>query len=102
MTWKAEISNGAERNAQFISAAPRQDVPMIVLVRELAGVIPGPPLNEKIVEQTEQVWREAQIELAAKVTDGTLIAAEGSGHNVIMEKPAVVIEAIKQLFAPTP
>jgi pimeloyl-ACP methyl ester carboxylesterase len=102
MTWKAEISNGAERNAQFISAAPRQDVPMIVLVRELAGVIPGSPLNEKIVEQTEQVWREAQIELAAKVTDGTLIAAEGSGHNVIMEKPAVVIEAIKQLFAPTP
>jgi hypothetical protein len=27
-----------------------------------------------------------------------LIVAEGSGHNVIMEKPAVVIEAIRKIM----
>jgi pimeloyl-ACP methyl ester carboxylesterase len=65
VTWKAEMSNGAERNAQFMSAAPLPDVPMIVIVRELADVIPGPSLDEKIIQQTEKVWREAQSELAA-------------------------------------
>ena len=94
---KAAMSKFDERNAQFMSAAPLPDVPMIVIAREIADVLPGPPIDEETVLQAEQAWREAHVELAAQVSDGTLIVAKGSGHSVQFDKPEVVINAIRTI-----
>ena len=93
---KAEQATRQERDEQFMSAEPLPDVPMIVLVRDLADSIPG-VVDEEIAQQAEQAWREAQIELAAQVTDGTLIVAEGSGHFITLGKPEVVVDAIRTI-----
>ena len=94
---KAEQATRQERDEQFISAEPLPDVPMIVVVRDLADSIQG-TVDEEIAQQTEQAWREAQIELAAQVTDGALIVAEGSAHFIPLEKPEVVIDAIREIL----
>jgi pimeloyl-ACP methyl ester carboxylesterase len=91
---KANISSFDERNVQFMAAAPLPDVPMIVIARDKADELPGPPMDKEIIRQAEQVWRDAQIELAAQVSDGTLIVATGSGHSIQFDKPQVVIDAI--------
>ena len=96
VTMKAEQATRQERDEQFMSAEPLPDVPMIVVVRDLAAPIQG-TVGEETAQQTEQAWREAQIELAAQVTDGTLIVAEGSGHLIPLEMPEVVVDAIRTI-----
>jgi pimeloyl-ACP methyl ester carboxylesterase len=93
---KAEQATRQERDEQFMSAEPLPDVPMIVIVRDMADPIQG-SVDEETTQQTEQAWREAQIELAAQVTDGTLIVAEGSGHFIPLEKPEVVVDALRTI-----
>jgi pimeloyl-ACP methyl ester carboxylesterase len=94
---KAEQATRRERDEQFMSAEPLPDVPMIVVVRDLAAPIQG-TVGEETAQQTEQAWREAQIELAAQVTDGALIVAGGSGHFISLEKPEVVVDAIRTIM----
>ena len=55
-------------------------------------------MDEETAQQAEQAWREAQIELAAQVTDGALIVAEGSGHFIPLEKPEGVVDAIRAVI----
>jgi len=85
-----------EREEQFLSAGPLPDVPMIVVVRGLADSIQGVS-DEETIQQAEQAWRDAQIELAAQVSDGTLIVAENSGHSIQLEQPGIVIDAIRTI-----
>ncbi|HLF73246.1 MAG TPA: alpha/beta hydrolase [Anaerolineales bacterium] len=94
---KAMLSTFDERNAQFMSAVPLPDVPMIVIVRDRADVIPGPPMDEETLRQVEQVWRQGQVELAAQVSDSTVIVAEGSGHSIQLENPEAVVDAIREI-----
>ena len=90
---KAEQATRQSRDEQFMSAERLPDVPMIVVVRDLAASIQG-MVDEETAQQAERAWREAQVELAAQVRDGTLIVAEGSGHMITLEKPEVVVDAI--------
>jgi len=85
-----------EREEQFLSAGPLPDVPMIVVVRGLADSIQGVS-DEETIQQAEQAWRDAQIDLAAQVSDGTLVVAENSGHSIQLEQPGIVIDAIRTL-----
>jgi hypothetical protein len=39
--------------------------------------------------------QELQAELALETSDGTLIVAEESGHNIMVDQPEVVIDAIR-------
>lgn len=98
MNMKAEQATRQARDEQFLSAGPLPGVPMIVLVRDMGDLIPG-TADADVTQQTEQAWREAQVELAAQVTDGTLIVAEGSGHYITLEKPEVVVDAIRTVIA---
>jgi pimeloyl-ACP methyl ester carboxylesterase len=60
------------------------DRPLIVLAsRESMNIMPP--------------WTEAQHQQAAMSTNGRLIVVEGSGHNIQVDKPAVVIDAVQQV-----
>jgi pimeloyl-ACP methyl ester carboxylesterase len=50
------------------------------------------------MEQTPY-WAEAQRRQAALSTNGRLIVAEGSGHGIQLEQPALVIDAVQQVVA---
>jgi pimeloyl-ACP methyl ester carboxylesterase len=93
---KVEQATRQARDEQFMAAGPLPDVPMIVLVRGLEDSIQG-MTDEKIIQQAEQAWRQAQADLAAQVRDGILIVVEGSGHFISLEKPELVIDAIRTI-----
>jgi pimeloyl-ACP methyl ester carboxylesterase len=44
-------------------------------------------------------WAEAQRRQAALSTNGRLIVAEGSGHAIHWEQPALVVDAVRQVIA---
>jgi pimeloyl-ACP methyl ester carboxylesterase len=47
----------------------------------------------------DPIWAEAQRRQAALSTHGQLIIAEGSGHAIHWEQPALVIDAVRQVVA---
>jgi pimeloyl-ACP methyl ester carboxylesterase len=70
---------------------------MIVLVHDLENTIQGVVADETS-QLAEQAWQDAQVELARQVTDGILIVAKGSGHMITLEKPEMVVDAIRVLL----
>lgn len=83
-TTTAEGLHRAADDAQLGAAPSLGDRPLIVLA---AG---------QNMAQTPN-WPEAQRRHAALSTHGRLIVAEGSGHYVHWEQPALVIDAVRQV-----
>jgi pimeloyl-ACP methyl ester carboxylesterase len=95
---KALNSKDAEREAQFVSAGPLPDVPLIVIVHGISefGVAVG--VDQTTEEQADQIWLAEMAALAQETSQGTLLVAEESGHNIQLEQPAVVVDAIRQVW----
>jgi pimeloyl-ACP methyl ester carboxylesterase len=89
---RSVVNRQVERDAKFESAGPLPDVPMIVLARGRSDL--DGSLDAETERQVEQAWRAAQSELAAQAPDGRLVIAENSGHNIIIDQPEAVIDAI--------
>jgi len=85
-TTAAEGQQRAADDRQLQAAPSLGDLPLIVLA---AG---------QNMEQTPY-WAEAQRRQAALSTNGRLIVAEGSGHGIQLEQPALVIDAVQQVVA---
>jgi pimeloyl-ACP methyl ester carboxylesterase len=80
----AEALERATDDAQLHAAPSLGDRPLIVLAsRQNMEMLP--------------FWPEAQRQQAALSTDGRLIIAEGSGHYIHWEQPALVIDAVRQV-----
>jgi pimeloyl-ACP methyl ester carboxylesterase len=69
--------------------SPLRPMPLVVL----AHGRPDDPAAP-FVEQDERLWRELQRELARLVPGGRLVVATHSGHNIHLEQPQLVLEAI--------
>jgi len=50
------------------------------------------------IEASEQNWRAFQAELAALSTQGRFILADGSGHNIHLERSELVLESIQSVL----
>ena len=84
----AQTAEGLQRAADdaLLRAAPSLgDRPLIVLA---AG--------QKVAD--DPIWAEAQRRQAALSTNGRLIVAEGSGHSIHWDQPALVIDALRQVI----
>jgi pimeloyl-ACP methyl ester carboxylesterase len=80
----AEALERATDDAQLHAAPSLGDRPLIVLASgQNMEMLP--------------FWPEAQRQQAALSTDGRLIIAEGSGHYIHWEQPALVIDAVRQV-----
>jgi pimeloyl-ACP methyl ester carboxylesterase len=69
---------------------------------EAAPSLGGRPLIVLAAEQNMTAlpdWPEAQKRQAALSTKGSLIVVKGSGHNIQLEQPAVVLDAMRQVVA---
>lgn len=86
---------GAEQ-VQNVRADPAaQDTPLVVLSHGVPSMFSGLPAEE--ARTAEQAWQAAQEALAASSTRGRLAVAEGSGHDAHVERPDLVVEAIRRL-----
>jgi pimeloyl-ACP methyl ester carboxylesterase len=68
--------------------------PLVVLTRDPKVIAPGglvPPQWEKL---TEPVWQQLQAQLATLSTNSKHIVVEHAGHNIQLEQPQVVVNAI--------
>jgi pimeloyl-ACP methyl ester carboxylesterase len=94
---KALNSRDEEREALFESAGPLPDVPLVVIVRGVTELGVAVGVDEAMAKQAEEVWRVENTRLAEEAPQGRLIVAEKSGHNIMLEQPDVVIEAIRTI-----
>ena len=85
-TTAAEGLDRASSDAQLQAAPSLGDRPLIVLA------------SGQNMTQDPQ-WPEAQRRLAALSTNGRLIVVPSSGHYIQLEKPTVVIDAVRQVVA---
>jgi pimeloyl-ACP methyl ester carboxylesterase len=65
------------------------------------GVIPEVPLvvlaSEGNIDENED-WRDLQTELAGLVPGGRLVVAEGSGHFIQVDRPDLVVDAVRSVL----
>jgi pimeloyl-ACP methyl ester carboxylesterase len=79
-----------QREAQLRQAGRLGDLPLVVLAR---GIPAG---ATEQAAQAEQVWQALQQGLARRSSRGTLIQATRSGHNIALDQPELVIDAIRR------
>ena len=78
----------AESNRQVRNAGPFPDVPVTVI----AATDHGP-----FFQQWEPTLMRLQRQLVTLSPKGKLIVAEGSGHDVHVDRPAIVIDAVREM-----
>lgn len=78
----------AESNAQVKGAGPFPDIPLIVI----AATDHGP-----FFRQWEPMLMRLQEQLATLSPKASLVVAQGSGHDIQIDRPKIVIDAVKRL-----
>jgi pimeloyl-ACP methyl ester carboxylesterase len=91
------------------SSQPRKlgDLPLIVLSRkinaqDMVEQIPSTLQSMELAQQLADIANDMQDELAALSTRGKRIVVEDSGHFIQLDKPQVVIDAIREVFGQVP
>jgi pimeloyl-ACP methyl ester carboxylesterase len=89
----------AEAEAQDVNAAqvralgPLGDLPLVVLSHDPDKMkFPG-----NLTEPVNRAWGEMQEELAHLSSNGTHLVVKGSGHDIQIDKPEAVVEAIRKV-----
>jgi hypothetical protein len=78
-------------SAEELAAAPplRPDVPLVVVVRTIRA---------EDDPSVEAGWRASQAAFKSLSTRGELIAAEGAGHHIEIDRPDLVILAVEKVI----
>jgi pimeloyl-ACP methyl ester carboxylesterase len=92
-----DMTERYEVSAEQLQGAPGvPDVPVVVISHGDQAMFAGfGGLSRDEVERAEKTWQEMQAEYAASFTHGRHVVAEGSGHDIPVEQPEVVIDAIR-------
>ena len=72
------------------------DLPFMVISRDPNR---GSTTGDAVTLQREQHWSKLQQSLVGLSTRATHIAAEGSGHSIPVDRPDVVVDAIRQMVS---
>lgn len=85
----------ARNDASISNLTSLGELPLIVISRGQGAPLPGLTVAEN--EEYEQNWRSLQAELVALSSNSQQWMAEQSGHEIQLQQPALVIDAIRQL-----
>jgi len=91
----AELKAISESAAQAANAGSLGDLPLAVLSHD--PNLPQPDLPEDLVKPTNDAWQQMQAELAGLSSRGTQIIAKGGGHYIQLDRPDLVIEAVRSV-----
>lgn len=71
------------------------NIPLVVLYRGITDM-PWPGMT---AEENQALWVELQTEMAALSPQGRLVLADQSGHQIQLDQPNLVIDAIEEVVA---
>jgi pimeloyl-ACP methyl ester carboxylesterase len=91
----AELKAVSLSAAQTAATGSLGDLPLEVLSHD--PDTPQPDLPEDLVKPTNAVWQQMQEELAHLSTKGTQMIVKNSGHYIQLDRPEVVIEAVRKV-----
>jgi pimeloyl-ACP methyl ester carboxylesterase len=91
----AELKTIAKSAAQTASTGSLGNLPLVVLSRDPDS--PQYDLPEDLVKPASDAWQQMQRELAQLSTRGTQVIAKNSGHYIQLDRPGLVIEAIRKI-----
>lgn len=85
-----------ESDKQAAETGPFGDLPLIVISHEIPDLFASLPPGEK--EAAEEIWQTGQMDLTDLSTNTQFFIAEGSGHNISVENPGIIIEAVRSMI----
>jgi len=95
----AEMKAFSESAAQVAATGSLGDMPLVVLSHDPDKH--SSELPEDIAKPTNDAWEKMQEELAHLSTLGTQVIAKNSGHYIQLDRPDVVIDAVRRVVEET-
>ena len=92
----AEISAFPQSAAEAAQSGTLSDLPLAVLSHDPDK--PSSDLPPDLAKPTNQAWEKMQEELAHLSTRGTRTVAKNSAHNIQIDRPDVVIDAVRNVI----
>jgi pimeloyl-ACP methyl ester carboxylesterase len=89
------LKNFPESAAQAATTASLGDLPLAVLSHD--PNVPVPDIPADLVKPMNEAWDQMQDELAHLSTRGTRTIAKNSSHYIQLDRPEVVVEAIRNV-----
>jgi len=89
----AELKSISVSAAQAAATGSLGDLPLIVLSED--PDTPQPDLPEDLAKPASAAWSQMQEELAHLSTSGTQVIAKNSGHYIQLDRPDVVVDAVR-------
>ena len=95
----AEMKAFSQSAAQAASAGSLGDMPLAVLSHDPDK--PSAEMPADLAKSTNQAWEKMQEELAHLSTRGTQTVAKNSGHYIQLDRPELVIDAVRNIVQET-
>ncbi len=89
----AELKAISQSAAQTAATGSLGDMPLVVLSHD--PDTPQPDLPEDLVKPANDAWQQMQQELAQLSSKGQQVIAKNSGHYIQLDRPDLVIEAVR-------
>ena len=96
---RSEILAMEAIDQEVLAIKDQKDVPTTVITHGISEDFSALGLTKEENEQIEASWQSYQKKLANSFEVNELIVAEESKHNIMLEQPEIIIEAIKQMIA---
>ncbi|MBX3051412.1 MAG: alpha/beta hydrolase [Caldilineaceae bacterium] len=93
----AEGAMLAQSEQQASKTGPMGNLPLVVVTHDPQHMLEMPGLSAQVNQEADMAWQEAQRQLLSLSTDSKLVVASGSGHNIYLERPALLAEIIYNL-----
>jgi len=90
-----ELAAVAESDRQLKATGSLGSLPLRVIRHGIPSMFKGMPAAQ--TEQAEQVWHDLQVEYSQSSTEGCLLVADRSGHNIPVDQPELVVETLRQM-----
>ncbi len=91
----AELKSISASAAETAAAGSLGNMPLVVLSQDPDA--PQYDLPEDLVKPTNEAWGQMQTELARLSTRGTRVIAKNSGHYIQLDRPDLVVDAIRKV-----
>lgn len=98
MLAELELLERGQEEVREATAAGLGDLPLVVLSHGVPA--PLPPIvqgGERTARAYEEAWQEMQGEIARLSSNGIRVVAERSGHMVHLDRPELVVQAIRDV-----
>ena len=83
---------------QLRKSKPLPRIPFVVLTAAGRAKAMGPMFSDEAIEKMAEVDSALNKKLAALIPGGRLIIVEGTGHNIHVDKPEVLIVPVMEMI----